>query len=73
MTFRPSLERHRDSGASHDGGRGAFGRQTFGGRHRAKAVERAAERVDDASEQGVAHGYVHDAACAPDFVASVQA
>ena len=52
---------------------GTFGRQTFGGRHRAEAVERAAERVDDASEQGVAHGHVHDAACAPDFVAGVQA
>ena len=67
------LEGHGDGGASHDGGGGTFGRQTFGGWHRAEAVERTAERVDDAPEQTVAHGYVHDAACAPDFVAGVQA
>ena len=40
--------------------------------HRALAVERPTERVDDASHQAVAHGHVHDPARALDFVARVQ-
>ena len=36
------------------------------------AIERPTERVDDAPEQSIAHGHVHDPARAPDFIAGVE-
>ncbi len=48
-----------------------MGRRLAGG-HRPVAVEWPAERVDDASQQSVAHGHVHDPAGALDFIARVQ-
>ncbi len=49
----------------------SIGRRAAGD-HRPVVVEGPAERVDDASEQAVAHGHVHDPARALDFVARVQ-
>ena len=48
-----------------------MGRRSLGG-HRPVAIERPAERVDDASQQSVAHGHIHDPARALDFIAGVQ-
>ena len=73
MTLRPVWSGTVTAARAMMASGGAFGGQTLGGRHRAEAVERTAERVDDASEQGVAHGHVHDPARAPDLVAGVQA
>jgi hypothetical protein len=70
--FEAGLERHGDGRAVHDGGGGAFDGQAFAGVHRPAAIERPAERVDDASQQAVAHGHVHDPAGALDLIARVQ-
>ena len=53
-------------------GGGAFDGQALAGSHRPVAIERPAERVDDASQQSVAHGHIHDPARALDFIAGVQ-
>ena len=66
------LERHGDGCAVHDGRGGAFDGQALAGGHRPVAIERPAERIDDASQQSVAHGHVHDPARALDFIARVQ-
>jgi hypothetical protein len=36
------------------------------------AIEWPAERIDDAAQQALAHGHVHDPARALDFIAGVQ-
>ena len=54
------------------GARGAFDGQALAGGHRPIAIERPAQRVDDAPQQSVAHGHVHDPARALDFIARVQ-
>jgi hypothetical protein len=72
MTFEAGLERHGDGRAVHDGRGGAFDGQALAGGHRPVAIERPTERVDDASQQSVAHGHVHDPARALDFIARVQ-
>ena len=66
------LQRHGDGRAVHDGRGGAFDGQALAGSDRPVAIERPAERVDDASEQSVAHGHVHDPARALDFIARLQ-
>ena len=66
------LERHGDGSAVHDGPCGAFDGQTLAGGNRPFAIERAAQRVDDAPNQPVAYRYVHHAAGALDLVARVQ-
>ena len=70
--FQPGLERHGDRRAVHDGRGGAFDGQALAGGHRPLAIERTAERVDDASQQSIAHGHVHDPARALDFISCVQ-
>ena len=70
--FEAGLERHGDRRAIHDGSGGAFDRQALAGSHRPVAIERPAERIDDAAQQPVAHGHIHDAAGALDFVAGLQ-
>ena len=66
------LERHGDGRAVHDGRGGAFDGQALAGGHRPVAIEWPTERVDDASQQSVADGHVHDPARALDFIAGVQ-
>ena len=66
------LERHGDGRAVHDGGGGAFDRQALARSHRALAIERPTERVDDASQQLVADDHIHDPARALDLIAGVQ-
>ena len=50
----------------------AFDGQTLARIHRPLAVEWPAQRIDDAPEQGVAYGHIHDPARALDFIAGVQ-
>ena len=50
----------------------AFDRQALARGHRPVAIERPAKRVDDAPQQSVAHGHIHDPARALDFIAGVQ-
>ena len=52
--------------------RRAFDGQALAGDHRPLAIQRPAERVDDASHQSVAHRHVHDPARALDFIARMQ-
>ena len=70
--LQAGLQRHRDGRAVHDGRRGTFDGQALGGGDRPLAVERPTERVDDASQQAVAHGHVHHPAGALDFIAGMQ-
>ena len=70
--FDAGLERHRDGRAVHDGRGGAFDGQALAGGHRPVAIEWPTERVDDASQQSIAHGHVHDPARALDFISRVQ-
>ena len=72
MTLRPVWSGTVTGARSMIGGGGAFDRQALAGDHRPVAVERPAERIDDASQQAVAHGHVHDPARALDFIARVQ-
>ena len=66
------LQRHGDRRAVHDSGGGAFDGQALAGGHRPVAIERPTERVDDAPQQSIAHGHIHDPAGALDFIAGVQ-
>ena len=70
--FNSGLERHRDGRPIHDGRGRAFDRQVPAFGHRPVAVKGSAERVDDASQQPVAHDHVHDPARAPDFIPRVE-
>ena len=70
--LQAGLQRHRDRRAVHDGRGGPFDGQAIRGVQGAAAVERPAERVDDAAQQGIAHRHVHHAAFAFDLVARVQ-
>ena len=72
MTYQAGLERHRDGRAVHDGRGGAFDGQALAGGHRPVAIERPAQRVDDAPQQSIAHGHVHDPARALDFISRVE-
>jgi hypothetical protein len=40
--------------------------------HRPLAIERPSERVNDTSQQSIAHGYVHDPTGTPDFISRVE-
>ena len=53
-------------------GRAVFDGQTLAEGDRPLAVERSAERVDDAADQSLAHGHVHDTTRALDLIARVQ-
>ena len=66
--FEAGLERHRDGRAVHDGRGGAFDGQALAGGHRPLAIQWPAERVDDAPQQSIAHGHVHDLARTLDFI-----
>ena len=54
------------------GGAGRSIGQALAGGHRPFAIERPAERVDDAPQQSIAHGHVHDPAGALDFISRVE-
>ena len=71
-TLRPVWSGTVTGARSMMAGGGAFDGQALAGGDRPVAIERPAERVDDASEQSVAHGHVHDPARALDFIARVQ-
>ena len=66
------LQRHGDGRTVHDRPRGAFDGQTPAGRDRPFAIERRAQRVDDAPDQPIAHRHVHHPARALDLIARVQ-
>ena len=70
--LQTGLQRHGDRRAVHDGGAGRSMGQPLAGGHRPVTIERATERIDDASQQSVAHGHVHHAAGALDGIARVQ-
>ena len=70
--FEARLERHGDGCAVHDGRGGAFDGQALAGGQRPVAIERPTERVDDAPQQSIAHGHVHDPARALDFISRVE-
>jgi hypothetical protein len=70
--LKSGLERHGDGRAVHDGSGGAFDGQALAGGHRPIAIEWPTERVDDAPQQAIAHGHVHDPARALDFISRVQ-
>ena len=54
------------------GGGGPFDGQALAWRPAARLIQRPAERVDDASQQFIAHSHIHDPARAFDFIARVQ-
>ena len=66
------LQGHGDRRAVHDVGGGAFDRQARAGKHRAIAIQGPSHRIDDASDQAVAHRHIHHMPSAFDFVAGVQ-
>jgi hypothetical protein len=66
------LKRCRNRRAVHDGRGRAFDGQPLARGHRPFAIEWPAEWVDDAPEQCVAHGHVHDPARALDFISRVE-
>src|ERR1035438_1690860 len=70
--FETGLEWHGDRRAVHDRRGGAFDRQALAGGHRPAVIQGPSERVDDASQQSVAHGHVHNPARALDLIACVQ-
>jgi hypothetical protein len=70
--FKAGLQRHTNGRAVHYRRRGTFDGQAPAGMHRPVTIKGPTERVDDASQQAVAHGHIHDPAGAFDFVASVQ-
>ena len=70
--FEASLERHRYGRTFHDGRGRAFDGQSLAGGQRPFAIERPAERVDDASQQSLSNGYIHDPARALDFIARMK-
>ena len=70
--LQAGLERHGDGRAVHDGRGGAFDGQALAGTHRPVAIEGPTERINDASQQTLAHGHIHDPARALDFIARVQ-
>ena len=72
MTLRPVWSGTVTGARSMMGAARAFDGQALAGGHRPIAIERPAERIDDASQQSVAHGHVHDPARALDFIARVQ-
>ncbi len=72
MTLRPVCSGTVTGARSMMGGGRAFDGQALAGGHRPLAIERPAERVDDAPQQSVAHGHVHDPARALDLIAGVQ-
>ena len=72
MTLRPVWSGTVTGARSMMGAGGAFDGQALAGGHRPLAIEWPAERVDDAPQQSVAHGHVHDPAGALDFIARVQ-
>src|SRR5664280_924121 len=70
--LQAGLERHGDRRAVHDGRSGAFCGQALASGYRPAAIEWPTERVDDASQQSIAHSHVHDPSGAFDFVTRVQ-
>ncbi len=66
------LQRHGNESAVHDGWCGALDGQTLAGGDRTFAIERPAQRVDDATDQFIAHRNVHHATRALDLIARVQ-
>ena len=54
------------------GGGGAFDGQTRAGGHRPLAIEWLTKWVDDAPQQFIAHGHIHDPAGALDFISRVE-
>src|ERR1019366_6902423 len=70
MTFRP-VWRGTVTGPRSMRGGGFDGRALAGG-HRTVAIEWPAERIDDAPQQSVSHGHVHDPARPLDFIARVE-
>ena len=66
------LQRHGDKSAIHDRPGGAFDGQTQAGGDRPLAIEWPTQRVDDASDQSIAHRHVHHATRAFDLIARVQ-
>ena len=56
----------------HNVRRGPLDRQPHAAGHRSAAIEWSTQRVDDAPQQSVAHGHIHDPSCALNFVAGVQ-
>jgi len=66
------LQRHADRRAVHDGLRVAFDRQALQVAERTLAVECSAERINDAPEERLAHGDVHDPARSRDLIAGMQ-
>jgi hypothetical protein len=71
MTFSPVCSGTVTGARSMMAG-GTLDRQARLGGHRPLAVERPAKRVDDASQQSVTDGHIHDPAGALDLVAGVQ-
>ena len=72
MTLRPVCSGTVTGARSMMCGAGrSMGRRCAGG-HRPIAIEWPAERIDDASDQSVAHRHVHHAARALDLIARVQ-
>ena len=72
MTFSPVWRGTVTGARSMMVRRRAFDGQALAGGHRPLAVERPAQRVDDAPQQSVAHDHIHDPARALDFIAGVQ-
>ena len=72
MTMMPVCKRHGDRSAVHDRLGGALDGQTLAGDDRPFAVERPAQRIDDAADQSLAHRHVHHASCALDLIAGMQ-
>ena len=72
MTLRPVCSGTVTGARSMMGGAGrSMGRRSLAATAPV-AIERPAKRIDDAPQQSVAHGHVHDPARALDFVAGVQ-
>lgn len=70
--FEARLKWYRDGCAVHDGRGGAFDRQALAGGNRPVTIKWATERVDDAPQQSITHGHVHDPTRALDFISSVE-
>ena len=70
--LQAGLQRHRHRRTVHDRRRRPLDRQAPFAVDRGQAVERPAERVDDAPQQARADGDVHHAALAPDLGAGMQ-
>ena len=66
------LERNRDGRALHDRRGGTLDWKARFGDYRTIAIQRPTQRVHDASEQGFAHGHIHNPAGTPDFIACME-